>query len=463
MRKTWSSAFLWLSLIVLFAGCLGGGDGGTSGGGGSADTTPPTVTSSNPASGATGVGINSAISVTFSEAMDASTINATTFTVKAGSTAVPGTVSYSGNTATFTPTDNLATSTSYTATVTTGVKDLAGNQLASDYVLTFTTGTGIGITGSVTVNVAGPDGNTPIAGASVEVSDQGSPGSGTKKVTDINGFVEFNGVSPGNKQITIDAGVFKYVNTITVQGGTTTAVGTASAPIQLGNDPHSNTVHFAVVTGTFDSIDNVLTQVGIPEQVSYDNNHTGWVRYAQTDPLLGSPSELAKYNAVLINCGSDETGADNTSPLLTNLRNFVSNGGTLYASDWAYVFIEAGWPEYIDFFGDDNLAGSAREGFSGTINGTVKGPLLTALPKSTINITFDLDAWVMIDKTPEVAGKAVTVLISGPRPSGDGTEYPLMVQFPSGNGKVVYTSFHNEAQATQDMVDVLKLIALGGV
>ncbi|MGZ8474414.1 MAG: hypothetical protein ACXW4N_11080, partial [Candidatus Deferrimicrobiaceae bacterium] len=179
--------------------------------------------------------------------------------------------------------------------------------------------------------------------------------------------------------------------------------------------------------------------------------------------LLGSPSELAKYNAVLINCGSDETGADNTSPLLTNLRNFVSNGGTLYASDWAYVFIEAGWPEYIDFFGDDNLAGSAREGFSGAINGTVKGPLLTALPKSTINITFDLGAWVMIDKTPEVAGKAVTVLISGPRPSGDGTEYPLMVQFPSGNGKVVYTSFHNEAQATQDMVDVLKLIALGGV
>ena len=73
--------------------------------------------------------------------MDASTITTTTFTVKAGSTAVPGTVSYSGTTATFTPTDNLAYSTPYTATVTTGAKNLAGNALASNYVWNFSTGT----------------------------------------------------------------------------------------------------------------------------------------------------------------------------------------------------------------------------------------------------------------------------------------------------------------------------------
>ena len=42
--------------------------------------------------------------------------------------------------ATFTPASALAASTTFTATITTGAKDLAGNALASDFVWTFTTG-----------------------------------------------------------------------------------------------------------------------------------------------------------------------------------------------------------------------------------------------------------------------------------------------------------------------------------
>jgi Protein of unknown function (DUF1566)/Bacterial Ig-like domain len=55
---------------------------------------------------------------------------------------VTGTVDYSGTTATFTPSGNLAYSTTYTATIaggTTGVKDAAGNALASNYTWSFTT------------------------------------------------------------------------------------------------------------------------------------------------------------------------------------------------------------------------------------------------------------------------------------------------------------------------------------
>ena len=46
--------------------------------GGSGDTTPPTVTGNAPAQGATGVAANSTVTATFSEPMDASTVNATT-------------------------------------------------------------------------------------------------------------------------------------------------------------------------------------------------------------------------------------------------------------------------------------------------------------------------------------------------------------------------------------------------
>jgi hypothetical protein len=107
------------------------------------DTTPPTVISTNPLNLATGVPVNQAITATFSKAMTASTISQTTFTLMQGVTPITGAVTYVpvGTTATFTPTVNLTANTTYTATVTTGVADLAGNlHMVSPYVWSFTTG-----------------------------------------------------------------------------------------------------------------------------------------------------------------------------------------------------------------------------------------------------------------------------------------------------------------------------------
>src|SRR5439155_7790075 len=63
-----------------------------------------------------------------------------TSTLKQGTTPVAGTLSYNGVTATFTATANLAPLTTYTATISTGAKDLAGNRLAADVAWSFTTG-----------------------------------------------------------------------------------------------------------------------------------------------------------------------------------------------------------------------------------------------------------------------------------------------------------------------------------
>jgi len=104
------------------------------------DTLAPTVTSTVPANGDYGVAVNDKITATFSEPMNASTISTTSFALYQGSTFIPGAVSFDGTTATFTPTNNLALSTTYTATITTGAKDLAGNALASNFPWTFSTG-----------------------------------------------------------------------------------------------------------------------------------------------------------------------------------------------------------------------------------------------------------------------------------------------------------------------------------
>jgi len=108
------------------------------------DLTPPTVTAVNPIDGATNVFINKKVNATFSEDMDAASISTLTFRLAAGPTPVSGTVQFDAlqRIATFAPTVNLAANTTYTATITTGTADLAGNTLTSDMVWSFTTGIG---------------------------------------------------------------------------------------------------------------------------------------------------------------------------------------------------------------------------------------------------------------------------------------------------------------------------------
>jgi hypothetical protein len=104
----------------------------------SIDTTHPTVTATTPLDTATDVALNGVVTATFSEYMNPSTISPTTFTLSNGATNVPGTVTYSGTTATFIPSSNLTYSATYTATITSGVTDLEGNNLITPKVWTFT-------------------------------------------------------------------------------------------------------------------------------------------------------------------------------------------------------------------------------------------------------------------------------------------------------------------------------------
>jgi subtilisin family serine protease len=100
------------------------------------DRTPPGVTGTTPANNATGVLRGANVSATFSEAMQASTINTTTFRLsRAGTTTnVAAAVSYDPATkrATLDPDANLKAGATYVATATTGALDQSGNQLDQD-------------------------------------------------------------------------------------------------------------------------------------------------------------------------------------------------------------------------------------------------------------------------------------------------------------------------------------------
>ena len=98
------------------------------------DTQPPTVVSQSPASNATGVAANAAVTATFSEDMDPATISTSTFTLTGPSGSVPATVTYdtASKTATLTPTSGsgLAFNSAYTVTIS-GAQDVSHNAIDS--------------------------------------------------------------------------------------------------------------------------------------------------------------------------------------------------------------------------------------------------------------------------------------------------------------------------------------------
>ena len=100
----------------------------------------PTVTPS-PINNAVNVPLGTAIVATFSAPLDSASIKSVTtaFTVKQGTTVVPGNIIFDTNSATFLPTTPLLPFTTYTGTLTTSVKNSLGTPLATDFTWSFIT------------------------------------------------------------------------------------------------------------------------------------------------------------------------------------------------------------------------------------------------------------------------------------------------------------------------------------
>src|SRR5579863_2257979 len=301
---------------------------------------PPTVLSTVPVNGATGVAVNTTISATFSEAMNAATINGTTFTVTGpGATPVAGTVSYAGSTATFTPSTVLANSTLFTATITTGVKNLAGASLAANFVWTFTTAaaaapptvlstvpvngaTGVAVNTTIsatfseamnaatingtTFTVTGP-GATPVAGT---VSYAGSTATFTPSTVLANSTLFTATITTGAKD---PAGASLAANFV----WTFTTAAAAAPPTVLSTVPVNGATGVAVnttISATFSEAMNAATINGTTFTVTGPGATpvAGIVTYAGTTATFTPTTLLANstlFTATITTGAKDPTGA----------------------------------------------------------------------------------------------------------------------------------------------------------
>jgi len=191
----------------------------------SVDTTPPTVVSILPEADAICVDEDTAVSATFSDVMDASTITASSFTLVTDSTPVAGSVSYNSitYTATFTPDVDLAGSTTYTATLSSAITDAAGNPLTSAYSWSFTTA--VAVSPAVAVGISGP--------AEVATDSDFTAKVFISEVTDFDAC---------QYDVTLDASVFRLDD---IASG---LIGSTTIPVDIYNE---------ISTGTYRVVQNV--------------------------------------------------------------------------------------------------------------------------------------------------------------------------------------------------------------
>ena len=265
--------------------------------GSTASTAPPTVTYTTPLNGATGFPVNRSITVIFSKTMKVSTLTRSTFFLSGPSSTVTGTVFPSGSTAVFTPATDLASNAIYTATVTTGVTDQAGNPLASNYVWSFSTGSVIDLT-RPTVNSTNPANNA------VDIA--------------VNGAVTVN-FSEAMDPATITSSTFIVSKPSGSIGGTVTPNGaiatfTPSTPLD-----YSTTYSALITTGAKDLAGNALAS-------NFTWSFTTGVLPDTTPPNVTAVSPVNGATAVALNSAVSVAFNEAIDPATITQSVFVLTG-----------------------------------------------------------------------------------------------------------------------------------------
>ncbi len=395
----------------------------------------PTVIATVPFNGATNVPLNQVITVTFNEEMNASTIDQTSLTIS-GTSALGGVISYSGNTATFTPSVNLTPNTTYIGRVTTAVKDLRGNHLQTDYIWTFSTGATLlplvistspftNETAVVLNKVVSATFNMPMDPATLNTTTftlrQGT--------TPITGVVTYSGNTAFfTPNVNLSANTI-YTATVTTGAGNLAAVslannytwnfttGTIVAPRVLSTSPfntESGVLLNKVVSATFDMAMNPTT---ILNPLTFTlkqgtNNVAGVVTYVGNTAFFTPTVNLlanTTYTAIIT------TGAQNAAGVgIAN--NYVWTFTTLNAFNGPVI----GAASIFGAFGGN--AGVTNQGLNTVVNGSIGSTAASTL------ITGFHDATAIYTETPLNVGNVTNGIFTAPPMPGTAASFAIASQ-----------------------------------
>ncbi len=419
-------------LFLAMAGCNDDDDSSVP----AADTTAPTVSSTSPANAATGVSTTGAVTATFSEAVDATTVTASTFTVTVtGGAAVTGTVtlSTSRTTATFTPAAPLAYQTSYTATLTTGVEDLAGNPLGAARTWTFTTAQAPDTTAPTVSSVTPANGSAEVArvgsltAAFSEAVDAASVTSATFTVADGAGNPVAGTVAASGSTVTFTpSSALSYLTayTATLTTGVKDAAGNPLAANRTWSFTTipSSLIDAATLKGWVDAgaVNRdgagkvVVLDIGT-SQTTYDAGHVPGSQRIANIYQNRQEGPAVDVNMVLDGAGMDAlvqgAGIDADTTVV-----FTTGGSILGVTRAYWMFRYWGFPrEKLKVLDGLNGAWTAAGYATST-----QAPTVTASTYSVVGHALRRDLRAALTEMMTVAGDndAITVILDGRGPTG---------------------------------------------
>ena len=299
------------------------------------------------------------------------------------------------------------------------------------------------VTGNVTGVITAPNGTTAVPGATVGLASPASDGArmfrpldsildatavidpdGPTTVTNANGEFTLEGVPVGEQMLAAKAGVFEITFSVEVSEGETTDSGTSAVQA---------TRKLGYVNGSFDSMEDIVEDLGAEIE-----------RIDRTD--LDDIALLTEYDMIFVNCGASAY----SSARAEALTDYVMSGGTLYVSDLEYRLVEEIFPGEISF----------GNGGSQTVQALIEDELLQQYVQDTsLEITYNLGGWRRVSDL-ELTSNTRELLTGSVQEIEDDEMEPLAFTFRLGNGRVVYTTFHNTASASEDQRQVLSYYVL---
>jgi hypothetical protein len=301
----------------------------------------PVVQSMTPAANSQGVSTNTLVTASFNEAMNATTINSNTFTLQpaSGGSNVPATISYSGTTATLTPSAPLALNTTYTVTLASTVADPSGNTLGSAFSWSFTTQQSQNFTDTTLADFSA---GTTVAGTSIAQIGDG------EVILTATEDVEFSGTTMPSDWTSNSLGTGSLA---VVSGGQLTVDGTLAATSSMYAIGQGRSLEFVA---TFSG--DAYQHIGLGNSLSAApwaifSTGSGGALYARTnngnsstDTLLagswlGSPHDFRiDWTASAVNYWIDGTQvASHAIAITANMRPLVDDnnvGGGTISVNW---------------------------------------------------------------------------------------------------------------------------------
>ena len=399
----------------------------------------PIVESTTPVSNALAVPVNNVVTITFNEEMDPATITQSSISLT-GTSLVAGTVSYSGKTATFTPTSPLAENTTYTGRVKTTVKDLMGNALQTDYVWAFTTGL---ILRPIVINTDPINNATDVVFNKVITATFSMPMNPTtlnattftvkQGVNTVLGTISYSGSTVSfTPTIALDANT---TYTATITNGAKNSLDTALlanyvwtfktgiSPIIIATDPLNNAINV-----------NLLKTVSANFSVAMDPttiNATSFTLKQGTTAVLGTVS-YSGTTASFDPTAALQAGKVYTATITTAAKN---TAGIPVATNYVWNFTTTVTPPVVVLPPSINLGTAAMFGAFGGNAGITNQGLNTVINNGSLGttaastlVTGFHDANAIYTETPLNVGNVTGRIYTAPPAPGTATSFAVASQ-----------------------------------